>query len=230
MPRRARLSVPGIPWHIIQRGNNRTACFYAEEDYRRYLDTLEEQAERHACAIHAYVLMTNHVHLLLTPAREDSAGLLMKHLGQRYVQYINRTYRRSGTLWEGRYRSCLARDQEYVLACYRYIEMNPVRAGMVGHPGEYRWSSYRVNAEGGRDRLITPHPDYVRLGRAEDSRRESYRNLFKTHLDPETVADIRRATNGNYVLGSKRFQEEIGRMLQRRVVPGKSGRPMKTDR
>lgn len=131
MPRRARLSIPGIPWHIIQRGNNRTACFYADEDYRRYLDTLGEQAEKHGCQIHAYVLMTNHVHLLITPEREESAGLLMKHLGQRYVQYVNRTYRRSGTLWESRFRSCLAREEEYVLACYRYIELNPVRADMV---------------------------------------------------------------------------------------------------
>ncbi len=101
MPRRARLSLPGIPWHIIQRGNNRTACFYAEEDYRRYLDTLREMVEKYECAVHAYVLMTNHVHLLLTPSREDSAGLLMKHLGQRYVPYVNRTYRRSGTLMKG---------------------------------------------------------------------------------------------------------------------------------
>lgn len=229
MPRRARIAVPGIPWHIIQRGNNRSACFYADEDYRRYLDTLQEQAEKHGCAIHAYVLMTNHVHLLLTPARENSAGLLMKHLGQRYVQYINRAYRRSGTLWEGRFRSCLARDPEYVLGCYRYIEMNPVRAAMVGHPGEYRWSSYRANAEGERDRVITPHQDYLRLGCSDENRRENYRGLFKAHLDPEVVANIRRATNGNYVLGSERFQEEIGRMLQRRVVPGRSGRPVKAD-
>ncbi len=229
MPRRARIAVPGIPWHIIQRGNNRSACFYAYEDYRRYLDTLQEQAEKHGCAIHAYVLMTNHVHLLLTPAREDSAGLLMKHLGQRYVQYINRTYRRSGTLWEGRFRSCLARDPEYVLGCYRYIEMNPVRAAMVRHPGEYRWSSYRANAEGERDSVITLHQDYLHLGSSDDNRRESYRGLFNAHLDPDLVANIRSATNGNYVLGPERFQEEIGRMLQRRVVPGKSGRPVKAD-
>jgi putative transposase len=229
MPRRARIAVPGIPWHIIQRGNNRSACFFTDEDRRRYLDTLREQAEKHGCAIHAYVLMTNHVHLLLTPAREDSAGLLMKHLGQRYVQYVNRTYRRSGTLWEGRFRSCLARDPEYVLGCYRYIELNPVRAAMVGHPGEYRWSSYRANAEGERDRVITPHEDYLRLGPADESRRESYRALFRAHLDPEIVASIRSATNGNYALGSERFQEEIGRMLRRRVVPGKSGRPVKAD-
>ena len=139
MPRRARLVVPCIPWHIIQRGNNRTACFYENSDYQYYLDTLAEQAIKYGCRIHAYCLMTNHVHLLLTPEQYDSAALLMKHLGQRYVQYINRGYRRSGTLWEGRFRSCLVQERNYVLACYRYIEMNPVRAGMATHPAEYRW-------------------------------------------------------------------------------------------
>lgn len=156
MPRRARLAVPGIPWHIIQRGNNRSPCFYADEDYRRYLDTLAEQAVKYDCAIHAYVLMTNHVHLLLTPQQEDSAALLMKHLGQRYVQYINRTYRRSGTLWEGRFKSCLAQEERYVLTCYRYIELNPVRANMVARPEDYRWSSYHTNGIGQPDPLITP--------------------------------------------------------------------------
>jgi putative transposase len=127
MPRRARLVVPGIPWHIILRGNDKSACFYSDIDYRRYLRTLGEMADKFFCSIHAYVLMTNHVHLLLTPERDDSAALLMQHLGQRYVQYINRTYQRSGTLWEGRYRSCLVQSEKYVLACYRYIELNPVR-------------------------------------------------------------------------------------------------------
>ena len=127
MPRRARLSVAGVPWHIIQRGNNRAVCFHAEEDYRRYLDDLAEQSRRFGCAIHAYVLMTNHVHLLLTPQKTDSAGQMMKHLGQRYVQYVNRVYRRSGTLWEGRFRSCLTQSEDYVLACYRYI----VHAGIA---------------------------------------------------------------------------------------------------
>ncbi len=225
MPRRARLTIPGIPWHIIQRGNNRTACFYAEEDYRRYLDTLKEQAEQFGCTVHAYVLMTNHVHLLLTPEREDSAGLLMKHLGQRYVQYVNRRYRRSGTLWEGRFRSCLTQSEDYVLACYRYIELNPVRANMIQHPRDYRWSSYRVNAEGAADPLLTPHTEYLRLGRNEPERRNAYRELFTAHLDPEQLTEIRRATNGNYALGNERFQEEIKRMLNRRVAPGRSGRP-----
>lgn len=227
MPRRARLSVPGIPWHIIQRGNNRTACFYADEDYRLYLEHLGELSSKFGCAIHAYVLMTNHVHLLLTPEKEESAALLMKHLGQRYVQYVNRTYRRSGTLWEGRFRSCLAQSEEYVLACYRYIELNPVRANMVRHPREYRWSSYRVNAEGRNNELIQPHDMYKHLGRSAESRREAYRGLFKAHMDDGMMNNIRAATNGNYVLGTARFQEEIGQMLGRRVTKGRAGRPVK---
>ena len=225
MPRRARLSVPGIPWHIIQRGNNRTACFYTDEDYRLYLELLEELSNKFGCAVHAYVLMTNHVHLLLTPEKEDSAALLMKHLGQRYVQYVNRTYRRSGTLWEGRFRSCLAQSEVYVLACYRYIELNPVRANMVRHPREYRWSSYRANAEGRSNELIQPHAMYQRLGRSAESRREAYRGLFKAHMDDGMMDNIRAATNGNYVLGTARFQEEIGQMLGRRVTKGRAGRP-----
>src|SRR5438105_2497922 len=143
MPRRARLTAAGVPAHVIQRGNNRGACFFADDDYAFYVHYLEELAKQFGCAIHAYVLMTNHVHLLLTPEQANSASQLMKHLGQRYVQYVNRSYRRSGTLWEGRFRSCLTQEETYVLACYRYIELNPVRAQMARHPREYRWSSYR---------------------------------------------------------------------------------------
>jgi putative transposase len=226
MPRRARLSMPGIPWHIIQRGNNRSACFYADEDYSLYLHYLGELSEKFECAIHSYVLMTNHVHLLMTPQREDSAALLMKHLGQRYVQYINRSYQRSGTLWEGRFRSCLTQSESYVLACYRYIELNPVRANMVRHPRDYRWSSYRTNAEGKANALITPHEMYQRLGQSAASKLEAYRGLFKAHSDDDLLNEIRSATNGNYALGTQRFQEEIGHMLGRRVVKGYAGRPV----
>lgn len=164
MPRRARLAIAGVPWHIIQRGNNRSACFYAEDDYRVYFDTLLEQSVRWRCAIHAYVLMTNHVHLLLTPETCDGPAGLMKNLGQRYVQYVNRTYRRTGTLWEGRYRSCLAQSGNYVLTCSRYIELNPVRAAMVRDPAAYRWSSYRTNAMGHHSSLLQPHQDWLALG------------------------------------------------------------------
>ena len=227
MPRRARLSIAGIPWHIIQRGNNRSACFYAEDDYQFYLQYLDEFGGKFGCAVHAYVLMTNHVHLLLTPEREDSASLLMKHLGQRYVQYINRTYRRSGTLWEGRFRSCLTQAEEYVLACYRYIELNPVRAEMVVHPQDYRWSSYHTNALGKSNHLVVPQKEYLRLGQDETARLENYRALFKSHLDNEVVGQIRSATNGNLALGSKRFQAEVEAALGRRASRGRSGRPGK---
>jgi len=223
MPRRARIAIAGIPWHIIQRGNNRSACFYADEDYRRYLETLHEQATLYGCAIHAYVLMTNHVHLLLTPKKPEGVALLMKHLGQRYVQYINRTYRRSGTLWEGRFRSCLTQSEDYVLSCYRYIELNPVRADMVRHPSDYRWSSYRANGEGLPDPVITPHEEYLRLGR------RAYRDLFTAHMDPGRISEIRQATNGNYALGDSRFTAEIEQMLNRRATPGKSGRPARRE-
>jgi len=229
MPRRARLSIPGIPWHIIQRGNNRSACFFADEDYQLYLHHLTEQADEHGCEIHAYVLMTNHVHILLTPQEEDSASLLMKHLGQRYVQYVNRTYQRSGTLWEGRFRSCLTQSEDYVLACYRYIELNPVRAGMVKHPRDYPWSSYRYNAEGKVNDMLTPHDQYTRQAVDELDCREAYRGLFKAHLDVDIDDQIRSATNGNYVLGSKQFQQQIADSLGRRVTKGKAGRPKKDD-
>ena len=225
MPRRARLAQGGIPWRIIQRGNNRSACFYCDADYILYLDTLFEQAKAFDCEIHAYVLMTNHTHLLLTPERSDGPGMLMKHLGQRYVQYINRTYQRSGTLWEGRYKSTLVESADYVLACYRYIEMNPVRAGIVPHPGLYRWSSYGINAQGRMSERVTPHAEYLALGREVSQRFKTYSGLFKTEMDIDIVDQIRQSTNGNYALGSDQFKGQIERMLKRRARPGKAGRP-----
>jgi len=227
MPRRARLAVAGIPWHIIQRGNNRAACFHCANDYHRYLQDLAEQAAKFGCHIHAYCLMTNHVHLLITPMRPDSAGLMMKHLGQRYVQYINRKYRRSGTLWEGRFKSCLAQSEHYVLACYRYIELNPVRAGMVGYPADYPWSSYRFNGQGLASTFLIRHPLYRALGECDGDRCRRYRALFHEHLEPELIDEIRQATNGNYVLGDARFSAAVEAMLQRRVRPGRAGRPVK---
>ncbi len=226
MPRRPRLALASVATHVIQRGNNRGACFFADEDYALYLHHLDELAGLFGCAVHAYVLMTNHVHLLMTPKEADSASLLMKHLGQRYVQYVNRAYRRSGTLWEGRFRSCLAQSDGYVLTCYRYIELNPVRADIVGHPREYRWSSYLTNAEGKATGLITPHREYVRLAKDAAERRSSYRALFRSELDPQLLNDIREATNGGYALGGKRFQAQIEAAIGRRVTRGKAGRPL----
>jgi putative transposase len=179
MPRRARVLLPGVPVHLIQRGNNRSARFFADEDYRFYLDHLAEESARHGCAVHAYGLMANQVHLLLTPQAGNSPGGLMKGLGQRYVQYVNRTYQRSGTLWEGRFRSCLLQEEAYVLACYRYIELNPVRAGMVAHPAEYRWSSDRANAQGESAEWLTAQALYFDLDGDADRRLAAYRELFR---------------------------------------------------
>ena len=227
MPRRARLTLPYIPQHIITRGNNRQPCFFADEDYRFFLEWLETYARQTGCQIHAWVLMTNHVHLLLSSSTESGTGALMKALGQRYVQYVNRTYRRSGTLWEGRYRSCLAQDEHYVLACQRYIELNPVRAQMVEHPAEYPWSSYRTNAQGEASALLTPHPLYLALGADGTEREVAYRELFRHELEPGLVDAIRKATNGNFALGDERFGAHIAHTLGRRAQPGKAGRPSK---
>jgi putative transposase len=227
MPRRPRIILPGAPLHLIQRGKNCQACFFTDEDYHAYLGWLKEYAQASDCAIHAYVLMTNHVHLLLTPETTDAPEKLMKRLGQRYVQYVNRTYRRSGTLWEGRFRSCLTQEEDYVLACYRYIELNPVRANMVNHPAEYPWSSYRANAQDESSTLLTVHPLYMALDNDNAARRVAYRESFRYQLDPGMVDEIRAATNGNYVLGSSQFQVQIAATWGRRVTRGQSGRPRK---
>lgn len=227
MPRRARLALPGVPFHLIQRGNNRQICFFADEDYRFYLGWLAESAEKTGCHIHAYVLMTNHVHLLVSADRAEAPGAMMKSLGQRYVQYVNRVYRRSGTLWEGRFRSCPIQEEPYLFGCQRYIELNPVRAGMVEHPGDYRWSSYRANGHGENNALIRPHVLYEALGLDAPSRQAAYRELFNHELKAGILDEIRRATNGNFVLGSESFATGVAAALGRRVVPGKSGRPRK---
>ena len=229
MPRRPRLALPGVPLHLIQRGNNRQVCFFAKEDYRFYLEWLHEHAGKNGCRLHAYVLMTNHVHLLISAENTEAPGALMKALGQRYVQYVNRVYRRSGTLWEGRYRSCPIQEEAYLLACQRYIELNPVRAGMVEHPGEYRWSSYRANGEGEENPLLSRHGLYEALGPDTASRQAAYRELFRYQLEPGLVDQIRRATNGNFVLGNERFAAEVAAVVGRRVSPGKSGRPRKVE-
>ena len=225
MPRRARVTLPGIAHHVIQRGNNRQACFYMDDDYETFLEWLEKYSAQTGCQIHAYVLMTNHVHLLVTPKAQQSLALMMKHLGQRYVQYVNRTYQRSGSLWEGRFRSCLVQSNRYVFSCYRYIELNPVRAAMVEHPAEYRWSSYRVNAQGEACDLLSPHPTYLALAATRAKRAAVYRSLFNDVLPPDLVEELRAATTGNYAVGSARFKRDVEAALGRRAVPGRSGRP-----
>lgn len=225
MPRRSRMWIREVPLHIIQRGNNRAACFFADEDYRFYLHWLRLNAENYGCAIHAYVLMTNHVHLLLTPQEVGAASRLMQCLGRRYVQYVNRAYRRSGTLWEGRFKASLVDAERYLLSCYRYIELNPVRAGMAEHSAEYAWSSYRHHAHGITDSLITDHRLYDALGATPEARAEAYRSLFKSVMDDQYLKAIRSAVQRGGVLGSERFRQAILVALGARAEYAPRGRP-----
>ena len=196
MPRTARVVVPDMALHVRQRGHNRGACFFKDEDFATYLRMLAYFSRQHACTVHAYCLMPNHVHLLVTPRETQSCALMMKSLGQLYTQHVNRAFDRTGSLWEGRFRSCPVSSDRYALACYRYIELNPVRAGMVARAWDYRWSSYHANAEGKSDRLIEPHPAYRAIS--------DYRGLFDSGLEESFVDDIRKATSAGYIAGSVR--------------------------
>ncbi len=198
MPRRSRLVVPEMPLHIIQRGINRAVCFQMDNDYLVYLDQLRHCASLADCAIHAYVLMSNHVHMLVTPHTENAPGRLMKGLGERYVRYFNRRHGRTGTLWEGRFRSCLVTDERYFLVCQRYIELNPVRAGMVLRPGDYQWSSFRANTCNTCSTFLTPHDCYIGLGRDEEIRQANYLALFEHAISEQDLTHLRSATNSNF--------------------------------
>lgn len=227
MPRKPRQYVGGMPCHVVQRGNNRSVCFFSEEDYHAYLEYLHDACRRYAVDLHAYVLMTNHTLLLMTPQCKDGISLVMQSLGRRYVQYINHQYRRSGTLWEGRHKSSLVQADRYLLACYRYIELNPVRASMVELPGEYRWSSYHANGLGELDKRLTPHTLYESLGQTTETRRHAYRELFSNALDKDTIHAIRISSQFSMPLGNSRFKEEIETALKRKLGYARRGRPVK---
>ncbi len=225
MARRPRLILPAVPLHIIQRGNNRHPCFACEADYLVYLTLAGRYAAEATCQVHAYVLMSNHVHLLLSSGNATGPSVLMRRLGQHYVQYFNRRHARTGTLWEGRFRSCLVDHERYLLICQRYIELNPVRAGMVADPGHYRWSSYRANAFGDDNPLVTPHLIYTGLGRHEGERRATYRSLFKEALSDQLLTQIRQASKSNAPFGPQAFVDEMSRLHGRPDGIGRRGRP-----
>ncbi len=225
MARHGRYFLPDQPLHVIQRGNNRSAIFFDIEDYEHYRNWLAGAAVEYGCLIHAYVLMTNHVHLLVTPERAESLPRAMQSLGRRYVRAINAARRRSGTLWEGRYRAAPIDSEAYFLACCRYIELNPVRARMVAHPADYRWSSYRAHAHGATDALVSDHPLYHALGRGAAERQTAYQGLFQTALEPGFVDALRAATNGGWALGDASFERQLADALRRRVTPLPRGRP-----
>jgi putative transposase len=232
VPRQSRLDLPGIAQHVVQRGNDRQPCFFTDIDRVRYLDELREICLKSGCRVHAYVLMTNHVHLLITPDAIGQVSRTLQALGRRYVRYVNDRYGRTGTLWEGRFKSCLVDSETYLLRCYRYIELNPVRAGMVSRPGDYRWSSFACNAQGAGDALIHPHASWLALGSCAAERQGHYRELFDDAMQAEETATIRAFLQRQHALGSARFQQQIEATLNRRVGAGRLGRPRKrpTDR
>ena len=226
MPRLPRFNLPGVPQHVIQRGNNRQACFFDEDDYLFYLECVQTAAAASSCDVHAYVLMTNHVHLLVTPHQDHAVSRMMQSVGRRYVGRINRRHKRTGTLWEGRYRASPVESEHYLLACYRYIELNPVRAqGIADTPDDYRWSSYHANALGRGDAWLTPHSLYNALGHSPAARQSAYRELFRIPLTVETASEIRLSAHQGVVLGSEVFRERMAQSLNIRATPGQRGRP-----
>lgn len=223
MPRHPRALLPCVPVHLIQRGNNRQICFFTERDYIVYLDKLRESSVEHGVAIHGFVLMSNHVHLLCTPSSTQSISRMMQGLGRYYVRYINSTYQRSGTLWEGRFKASIIHSEQYLLTVSRYIELNPVRAKMVYHPAEYPWSSYMHNALGKKIRLITPHPLYLSLGKNADERQHRYSALFDLLIPNLTLEEIRNAANKAWVLGDGKFKQQIEKQLGYSLLPHPRG-------
>ncbi|HEY5046454.1 MAG TPA: transposase [Rhizomicrobium sp.] len=230
MSRLGRYFVPDQPLHLIQRGNNRGAIFFHDDDRVVYLQWLGEAAEEYGCALHAYVLMDNHVHLLATPADAQSIPRMLQSLGRRYVRRINDAYGRTGTLWEGRYRAAPIDSEAWFFICCRYIELNPVRARLVKHPRLWRWSSYRASAEGKPDALLTPHALYRALARSRADRAKAYRALFREKPAEESLDALRIATNGGWALGGERFRREIAKAAGRRATPLPRGRSKKKRR
>jgi putative transposase len=213
--------------HIVQRGNNRSACFFSDPDRRFYLKCLAEASVARGCQVHAYVLMSNHVHLLITPVRPGAASAMLQDVGRRYVRTINSIHERTGTLWEGRFKSSLIDSERYLFACHRYIELNPVRAGIVSRPGDYSWSSNAHYAHGASNKVLTPHRLFNELGTDALSRMATFRAMFGDADPEEDLARLRIAANKGWALGSDGFLDALERHLGRSIRPPRRGRPGK---
>ncbi len=224
MPRRTRMYIPNLPYHIVQRGNNREACFIEPDNYQCYLDLWQTCAKRYGISVHAYCLMTNHIHFLVTPQTDTSISQAMSVIGSRYAYYFNRTYKRSGTIWEGRHKSSLIQSERYFLACMRYIELNPVAANMVSKPEEYKWSSYLENSWGKGNRLVY-HNEYLRLGKDKSTRCYAYRELFKQQLSEHDIHLIEKAETYCQPVGDERFRKTIENEYGIKLGQMERGRP-----
>ncbi len=227
MPRLPRLEIPGIPLHVTQRGVNRCAIFLDDDDRHHYRRVLREATRRHAVAIHAFVLMDNHVHLLLSAERAGAISQALRRAGQTYVQSFNQRHGRVGTLWQGRFKSCLVDTDAYALRVIRYIELNPVRAAMVARPGDYLWSSARTHLGATQDPLVVPHPVYLGLGKSRDVRATAWRDWLHAPLDPDETTRIRAYMAQERALGEPRFQAMVEKALNRPATVRPRGRPVR---
>jgi putative transposase len=227
MARLPRLVLPNQPHHLIQRGNNRQNIFREAEDYQRFLSWLKESAKFYGVAIHAYVLMPNHLHLLASPSEQQSLASLMQKVGRLYVPWFNKKYARTGGLFEGRFRTSLVDTERYFMVCSRYIELNPVRAHVVSDPGDYAWSSYSHHAGIRQDPLVSDHPLYWSLGNTPFQREASYMDMVRQGISDEEVAQISLAVNKGWPLADYSFKLDLERKTARRILPAKRGRPSK---
>ncbi len=230
MARLPRLIVPGQPHHIIQRGAGQQPVFHDSDDYLAFLGHLREAARQFEVAIHAYVLMSNHVHLLASPTDASGLARMMQWIGRYYVPYYNRKYARTGTIWQGRYKAAVIDSERYFLVCSRYIELNPVRAEMVASPEDYRWSSYRHHVGLAQDNLITEHPLYWALGNTPFAREAGYRHLIEQTISANDATALTAATLKGWAIGTDAFKESLEKETQKRVRPIKAGRPFKVER
>jgi putative transposase len=227
MARQPRLTVAGYPHHVIQRGNDRQAIVRDDADRGKLWALLVEQAAIFKVAVHAYVLMDNHLHLLATPQTDDGLPKLMQAVGRSYVRYFNLRHQRTGTLWEGRYRSNLIESERYLLACMVYIDLNPVRAGMVQEPADFKWSSHRHCIGQLSDKLVTPHALFWGLGNTPFAREAAYLSLVQAGLAVAEKEQLTRSALSGWALGSPGFVSELTELTPRRLLPGKAGRPVK---
>ena len=210
MPRAPRRSLlEGYPLHVLQRGHDKERCFLSDADHDLYLGLLQEYSKQCGCALHAYVLMSNHIHLLVSPPEIPAISRMMRSVNQIFGQSLNRRLNRCGSVWQGRFKASLVDSSEYFLTCQRYIELNPVRAGMVDKVSRYRWSSYGTNGEGRPSPLITPHARYMQLGTSPEGRQATYRSLFNQPISAEVLSQIRTAIQRNRPLGNEAFLREV---------------------
>jgi putative transposase len=228
MARLPRLIVPGQPHHVIQTGNNNQLVFQDADDYRAFLGWLRTAAKNYKVAVHAYVLMPNHLHLLVTPADEDGLGQMMQWIGRYYVPYFNQKYSRSGTLWNGRYKTSLIDAEQYFMLCSRYIEFNPVRNGMVVRAEDYPWSSYCHHAGIRPDGLVTDHAQVWALGNTPFQREAAYIAIAEPALTAQEIDTVGKALLKGWPLGSEQFKTALEKKVKRQVLPAKRGRPFKT--